>query len=194
MLRKTFVFSSIFLGLFICLFITNLLIITKKDLNEYQNIQNRSAQIDSKTVYQKRANVKKDLYIVDNFARKRYSIKSDLSTIFINRKNDRYILKENLDKITLICFENSLDNQFEHVKYITAQSGVYFFPTHKFELSDVDLSFVNTMKGLDIALNEPYFKGKANKLHFSIYEKKPKIEALNFIGSFDPKKESKCEK
>ncbi|NGX28621.1 MAG: hypothetical protein K940chlam1_00804 [Candidatus Anoxychlamydiales bacterium] len=191
MLRKTFVYSSIFLALFVGLFITNLLITTKKDLLEYQKIQNRSSGIDSKTVYQKRTNVKKDLYIVDNFTRKHYSIKSDLSTIFINRKNDRYILKENLDKITLICFENSMDNKLEHIKHITAQSGVYFFPTHKFELSDVNLSFVNTMKGLDI---EPYFKGKANKLLLSIHEKKPKIEALNFIGSFDPKKESKCEK
>jgi len=198
MLKRAFLVSLICLTIFIFLFLTNLFIISKKDFANFHSIQQKSSALNSQTAYQERQNVKKDLYIVDNNTRNHYVIASDLSEIFINRKNLKYELIENLNKITFLCYEDVLGNQkFQHIKYITAEDGIYLFPSHKFELNDVNLSFVNTInksKVSEVDFKNAYFKGKAKKLNFTVHKKKPTIEAISFDGSFNPKKGLRCEK
>lgn len=195
MLKKAFIFS--FIGIFICLvlFVLNLCIITKKDAQNFSKNEQKGNDIKSHSAYQKRKDVKKDLYIIDNDIRKHYIIKSQNSEIFLNKKNQNYEIIENLDNITLICFEN-IDNisKLKQVKYITAKNGLYYFPSHNLELNDVDVSFFNTSKINKLNLNKAYFSGHAKELNFSVEEKKPIIEISSFEGSFDPKKGIKCEK
>ncbi len=194
MLKKTFVISFICISIIIFLFLTNLFIITKKDLQDFNKCQQKGFDIKSHSAYQERKDVRKDLYIVDNETRKHYVISSNLSQIFLTRKNLNYELIENLDTITFLCFENINSSlKLQNIKHITAQKGYYFFPSHNFELKDVNLSFINT-NSKTIDLNNAYFTGHANELHFSIQKKKPVIEALTFEGLFDPKIGFKCEK
>lgn len=189
MLRKAFIVSFICISFFIFLFFTNLFIITKKDLKNFKKCKQKEVEVKSHSAYQERKKVKKDLYIVDNETRKHYIINSDQSEIFLNRKNQSYELIENLDKINFLCIENiDKKTNLNHIKYITANKGYYFFPSHNIELKDVNLSFVNTTNPQKIDLNNAYFKGHSNELNFTIHKKKPVIEAASFDGIFDPKK------
>ena len=202
MLKKTFIFSLLGLVIFITLFLLNFLFINKKDIVAYNNLEQKNLEYDATKAYQKRENVQKDLYIVDKNARKHYQISSKLSEIFLDRKNQKYQLIENLNSITLICFEDILDPQMmQQIKYITAKSGSYIFPSHKFNLFDVNLSFVNTLNFTHTSMGQTsldqtifknaYFQGKAKELSFSIHKKKPEIKAISFEGSFNPKKSVK---
>jgi len=199
MLKKTFIFSLFGLVIFISLFLLNFLFINEKDIIAYNNLEQKNLEYDATKAYQKRENVQKDLYIVDKNARKHYQISSKISEIFLDRKHQKYQLIENLNSITLICFEDILDPQImQQIKYITAKSGSYMFPSHKFNLFDVNLSFINTHNFSNIYLNKKnlyhaidknaYFQGKAKELSFSIHKKKPEIKAISFVGSFNPKK------
>ncbi|KKK71977.1 hypothetical protein LCGC14_2908530, partial [marine sediment metagenome] len=146
MLKKTFVLSLLGLVIFITLFLLNFLYINEKDIVAYNNLAQKNLEFDSTKAYQKRENVQKDLYVIDKNTRKHYLISSKLSEIFLDRKNQKYELIENLNSITLICYEDILDTQMmQHIKYITAKSGSYIFPSHKFNLFDVNLSFINTL-------------------------------------------------
>lgn len=189
MLKKAFIFSSIGLSILTFLFLANLLIITKKDLKDFNKCRQKEVDIKVNSAYQERKNVKKDLYIVDNQTRKHFVISSNLSEIYLNKKHQNYELIESLDKITLICFEkfDKLSN-LQHIKYITAQKGYYFFPSHNLELKDVNLSFITTSDPKQINFNNTYFSGHASELNLFIRKKKPVIEASSFEGLFDPKK------
>jgi len=195
MLKKAFIFSCICISIFIFLFFINLFIITEKDLKNFQFNQQKGLDIKAQNTYQERKNVRKDLYVIDKETRKHYVISSDLSKIFINKKNQNYELIENLDKITFLCFEN-IDpiTKLQHIKYITSLKGFYFFPSHCLELKDINLSFINANKQTNIDFNNAYFTGHAKELKFSIQNKKPIIEIFAFDGLFDPKKGYKCEK
>ena len=105
MLKRAFIISFICLSIIIFLFSINLCIITKKDLQNFKKSQEKSLEIKSNSAYQERKNIKKDLYITDKLTRKHYVISADLSQIFISKKNQRYELIENLDTLTLLCFE-----------------------------------------------------------------------------------------
>lgn len=189
MLKKAFIFSSIGLSIFAFLFLANLFIITKKDINHFNKCRQKDIDIKVNTAYQERKNVKKDFYVVDNQTRKHYIISSNLSEIFLNKKHQNFELIENLDTITLLCFEkfDKLSN-LHHIKYITAQKGYYFFPSHNLELKDVNLSFLTTADPNDLNFNNAYFSGHANELNLFIKKKKPVIEAYSFDGLFNPKK------
>ena len=207
MLKKTFIFSLLGLVIFTTLFLLNFLFINEKDIVAYNNLEQKNLEYDATKAYQKRENVQKDLYIVDKNARKHYQISSKLSEIFLDRKHQKYQLIENLNSITLICFEDISDPQMmQQIKYITAKSGSYIFPSHKFNLFDVNLSFINTLNfnhasveqtSLDQAIldqtifKNAYFQGKAKELTFSVHKKKPEIKAISFEGSFSPKKSVK---
>jgi len=200
MLRKTFIFSLLSLTMVITLFIINLLKINKDDIENFNNIDQKNLSFDSEKSYQKREDVQKDLYIIEKNTRKHYQIFSKISEIFLNRNNQKYEIIENLNSIKFLCLEDFLDNtslnQIKHIKYITADYGSYLFPSHKFTLFDVNLSFINTLnfENFDsIDFEKAYFKGKATELDFSIKQKKPIIKALSFTGSFNPKKGLKCE-
>lgn len=195
MLKKAFIFSFVLSTVFIFLFFTNLFIITKKDLENFNRIEQKNFDIKSHSAYQERKNVRKDLYIVDKQSRKHYVISSDLSDFFLNRKEQKYELIETLEKITFLCFENvDKATNLQHIKYITANKGFYFFPSHNLKLKDVNLSFINTLKQKNIDFQNTYFTGKAKELNFSVQEKKPIIEVSSFEGSFDPKIGFRCEK
>ncbi|NGX34319.1 MAG: hypothetical protein K1060chlam1_00671 [Candidatus Anoxychlamydiales bacterium] len=200
MLKRTFVYSLLGLVIFISLFLLKFLYINEKDVVAYNNLEQKNLAFDSTTAYQKRENVQKDLYVIEKSTRKHYLISSKLSEIFLDRKNQKYQLIENLNFITFICFEDILDNQMmQQIKYITANSGSYTFPSHKLNLFDVNLSFINTLNFNQTSLDQAsfsnaYFQGKAKELNFSINKKKPEIKAISFEGSFNPKKSVKCEK
>jgi hypothetical protein len=194
MLRKAFVISSICISIIIFLFLLNLFIITKKDLKNFNKSLQKGFDIKSQSAYQERKDVKKDLYIVENDIRKYYIISSDFSKIFLNRKNQTYELVENLDNITLFCFENIYSTKLQNIKHMTAQKGYYYFPSQIFELKDVNINFINASNFQKLDFNNAYFTGHASELHFSIKKKKPVIEAITFDGSIDPKKGFKCEK
>jgi hypothetical protein len=195
MLKKAFLVSLFSLITLIILLFINFFIISKNDLEKFNQAQTKNYEIQSQSAHQKRQNVKKDLYIVDKTTRKHYVISSNSSEIFLNRKNQKYELIENLDKITFLCFENIDPNEkFQHIRYITANNGSYFFPSHNLELKDVNLSFINSLITKNIDFQNPYFAGQAKKLYFSIQNKKPIIEVFSFEGSFDPKKGFKCSK
>ncbi len=199
MLKKTFIYSLLGLVIFIIFFLFNFLYISEKDKIAYNNLEQKNLDFDLTKAYQKRENVQKDLYVIDKENRKHYQISSKLSEIFLNRENQKYQLIENLNSITFLCFEDSLSPQMiEHVKCITANTGNYIFPCHKFNLFDITLSFINTSHfdktNLEQSFSDAYFKGKAKELAFSIHKRKPKIKAISFEGSFNPKKSTKCEK
>jgi len=196
MLKKTFVCSIFILGVFIFLFLTNMFFIKEKDLKEYTELTQRDN--DFKTAHQKRQSVKKDLYIIDKNARKHFIISSDHSEIFLRKKHQKYELIENLSKIKFLCLENILkQSNIQNIKCFQAQTGTYFFPTHKLQLNDINLAFINTALNPSFLKNwnmqNAYFKGSAKELYFSISKKKPLIEAISFEGSFNPKKGLKCE-
>ena len=209
MLKRTFVYFLLGLVVFTSLFLLNFLYINEKDLVAYNNLEQKNLEFDSTTAYQKRENVQKDLYIIEKNTRKHYLISSKLSEIFLDRTNQKYQLIENLNFITFICFEDILDSQMiEQIKYITANRGSYTFPSHKFNLFDVNLSFINAVNfnqtslvqarldqtSLDqTSFTNAYFQGKAKELNFCIHKKKPEIKAISFEGSFNPKKSVKCE-
>jgi len=215
MLKRTFLYSLLGLVIFIVLFLLKFLYINEKDRAAYNNLKQKNLDFDSTTAYQKRENVQKDLYVIEKNTRKHYLISSKLSEIFLDRKNQKYQLIENLNFITFICFENILNSQtFQQIKYITANSGNYIFPAHKFNLFDVNLSFTNTsnqtsldqtcldqtglsqnnLNFMQLYQDAAYFQGKAKELNFSIHKKKPEIKAISFEGSFNPKKGEKCER
>lgn len=194
MLKKTFIISFVFLSIIICLFFINLLIITNKDFEKFNKYQKKSFEIKANSAYQERKNVRKDLFLVDNQTRKHYIISSDVSEFFLNKKNKSYELIENLDKLTLLCFEKfDKQSNLQHIKYITAQKGYYFFPSHNLELKNVNLAFINANSLENLNLNNAYFSGHAKEMNLTIRKKKPIIEASAFNGLFNPKKGLKCQ-
>ncbi|MFA6118461.1 MAG: hypothetical protein WCT85_03755 [Parachlamydiales bacterium] len=189
MLKRAFIVSIIFLGISISLFLTNLFIITKKDLSEFESMTQKNGDFKSQTAHQIRKDVKKDLYIIDNSSRNHYIVSSNESEIFLNKKNQKYELIENLNNIKFLCYENVEDQNSGQIKDISAQSGIYYFPAHKLNLKNIDLSFYNITNSIDSYVSRnPFFTGMAKELFFSVNKKKPVIEVKSFEGSFNPHK------
>lgn len=189
MLKKAFVISFTSLFIFICLFLTNLFILTTKDLQKFKDLTDKKTDIETQKAYQKRKNIRKDLFIHDKEDRNHYIITSHDSEIFLDKKNQKYELIENLKNLNFICIEKSLNKNISNIKYMESLEGCYHFPTHKLDLKNVDISFFNNFnKDFEFDPKKAYFLGKAKEMYFSIYKKKPCIEAYFFEGSFNPKK------
>ncbi|MBN2478716.1 MAG: hypothetical protein JXA94_00650 [Parachlamydiales bacterium] len=197
MLKKTFFYSLTFLVLLISLIIINLLIINKKDYEEFKKVTAlNSSEIKSKNAYQERKNVKKDLYIVDSLERKHFIITSKSSEIYLDKMPKKYNVKEKLSDIEFHLLDS--DKLLSAVKYLQAKDGVYYFPEHEMVLNDVNIFFFqNVSKKIDsqnLDVNDAFFKGKSSKITFSIFDKKPKMISEDFKGKFSPPKSVICEK
>jgi hypothetical protein len=188
MLKKSFLYFFISLLGFISIFLSKFLYIKKNDINEYKALAEKKLDFKPDIAYQKRKDVQKDLFVVDKTTRKHYVIASKDSDVFLDKKNLKYEIIEDLNEISFQAFEDLENLNLKDVKYITAKTGKYLFPIHKLNLYDIDMHFIHSQNFNDMSLDNSYFQGKAKELNLTIHKKEPKIKAKQFEGYLNFKK------
>jgi hypothetical protein len=203
-MRKILFHFTLLSALLVAIYFTlNIFTLKPKDIKKYHKILNRKAKLTSskafkrKPIDQKRTNVQKDIFLIQNNSRLHFRIFSKNSTLKITEKQSSIELIENLKNIK--CFAQdkihyNLENKrFEQkIRYFTAKEGTYAYPSHKFLTSSINLSFFDLPgKTLPPDINSftPYLKGVAREVSFFLKDKSPKLNAHHFRASFDAKKE-----
>ncbi len=199
---KKHIFYSflIFLFSFSILNLIRLFKIDEQDLLKYQNLSQRQMKTNfskKEPVYQKRINVQKDIWYLENESRLHFSIFSTDSFLSLKNKNGHLEVVEDLKNIHCLAQEkivfNPLTKKWEQkLKYFNAQKGTYLFPSHQFSSDMINLYFYD-LEGIDLPKNltafSPYLKGVANQVFFTLSDKKSHFKAYHFKACFDTSQE-----
>jgi hypothetical protein len=178
-------------------FTSTLFYINEKDIENYHQIMDRKTKSTScqnlkrQPLYQERQGVQKDIFLSQNKTRNHFKIQSEESCVTFTEKNEKIELIENLKNIKCLIQDKIIDenNSFtQQLRYFTAKKGTYVYPSHKFVSDAINLSFFDIPgKSLPETINDfnPYLKGFAKEVYFSLTDKTPQLTAYHFRASFD---------
>ena len=177
--------------------------VTTDDENLYYKLLDRKVTLTScealkrKPLCQNRENVQKDIFVMQNKSRLHFRISSEISSIRLTEKKDNIEFIENLENIKCLVQDkieyNPDKNIFEQkLRYFTAKTGTYTYPSHKFVTDAINLYFFeipgNTLPN-NIDLFAPHLKGFAKEVSFLLTDKTPELNASHFRACFDVDKE-----
>lgn len=182
---------------------SSLFFISDIDIKEYHNFLNRKTKATScralkrKPIEQQRENVQKDIFLTQDGTRLHFRIFSEKSILTFTEKKDNIEIIENLEKIKCLIqdryFFNPQKKIFQQqLRYFTAEKGSYIYPSHKFVTDSINLNFFEIPGDSlpdDMISFEPYLKGFAKEVSFSLTEKSPRLTAKHFQASFDLERE-----
>ena len=190
MLRKYFIVSFFLLSILIIVFFSNIFLISKNDLKKYELSEKKKSFEKSNQACMQTLGVKEDLFIAEKNTRNHYCIFSDSSSVSLVKKLQKYELSKNLNNVTFTN-EELLSNKIKHVRFASAESGIYIFP-YNLNLENVNLSFTYYSQQLQTNFQNQYFSGKGKFLHFFTDKKSPHVEIDGFDGTFTPVKGFQC--
>ena len=195
MLRKCFYsFFTLFI-VALGFIIANFSILKAEDFEDYKKLlsclENNKKRKKS-SAEQKREGVVKDIFVDQhNHTRLHLSIKSAGSKLFLEPASNGFSMVEKLQNIQCWLQDEETGDSLRQVRYFTAQSGSYTFPAHEFLASAIELYFFQLPSDralTNIALEEAYLKGYANRLTFFLSDKTPHFQAHHFKATFNPDK------
>jgi hypothetical protein len=137
-----------------------------------------------------RSCVQKDVYTIDGAERRHFRLRSEGSELILTQKKEKIDAVEKLQKLE--CWiQDAIDpkNKTQEVRYFTSDSGIYYFPSHRFLTDSIDLAFFH-LYGDDFPASfsesEPYLTGVATDVQFTATDKIPKFTAYHLRARFDP--------
>jgi hypothetical protein len=191
--KKVVSFSAVILS---ALWIFHFCFVRKSDLEKYRALMQKQQEIDtsSKTVtrstYQTRESVRKDIWIADaNSDRLHYRIESKSSLLKLIPKEHKSEIIEQLQGIKCwmqdkLYAASEAATPMQQVRYLEADQGTYRYNSQHFDANSVSLSLLR-LPGHLLSFPfdpqaEPFLKGVAQNVSFSIDEGIPKFQARNF--------------
>ncbi len=139
---------------------------------EYTNLVQSTAELRSKKTLERqparqlRREVQKDIWTLSGGKRTHFRLKSKGSDLLIQQQRKKFEIKEDLQWIEYCMQEPSS----EQVRWITARQGTYFFPSHKFEALDPELTvYSHCEENLPICcpISSPLLKVAAKGVEFT---------------------------
>jgi hypothetical protein len=165
----------------------------EEDLIEYKRLIRESVDFRSKTAIEKepicqlRTNVQKDIWSYNNDQRLHYRLMSEKSDLIIIQKKGKVEAIEKLKNIEC-CLQEELNESSEEVRYIFAQNGTYYFPSHTFVAEEADLYFF-TLAGHTLPTTwpatSPFLKGSVTEVVLTANSGIPSFTAYHLNAEFD---------
>ncbi len=193
MIKRTFLYASLITIAALFLIMFNLTYIKKSDYLEYENISKQISNINhlkSHDAYQKREDVQKDIWTMQDNSRRLYRISSKSSELFLTQKKEKINLFEILQNIECLLQDKIEFNKpipMQNLRHFTAKTGIYNFSKQTFNADDLTLSLYQIpfkTEFLQIFYEIPYLTGTADHLNFSLLDKKPQFKAQNLQARF----------
>jgi hypothetical protein len=194
MLRKTFYIAFISTVCSVLIITSNLFIISKKDYEDFKNLNVLNKPNNDSDITQNREDVQKDLYIIDDNFRKHFQISSKSSVLYLKQNKNNIDFYENLSDISCYFQDKFIEKNkfsYQHLKQFTSKNGIYKYPSHSFIANDVNLNFYYLKKDLDfnkLDNNNAYLQGKAKNIELKLIDKKPILNACEIDALFFPKR------
>lgn len=135
---------------------------------------------------QKRLGVQKDIWSSKAKERLHVRLKSESSDLKISQSEKHLTATETLKAID--CWvQESIDEEGQQVRHFTSESGIYYFPEHKFVASEVNIAFFR-LPGRELPTHipseAPYLSGVAKEASFSIAKNLPAFRAYHLKAEF----------
>lgn len=211
MFRRTIAAFSIFLSSTVAVAFWNHVRLRHSDRSAYRRFVNENSArrarhaLENHPATQNREKVQKDFWIIQNHQRQHLRIQSEQSELIIHERKGKLEAVEKLSKLECwlqeagneepsilqkpdavpVCLEEQL------VRHLTADEGIYFYPSHHFLAQTVHMRFFR-LPGheLPIAIDSglAFFSGTAAEAGFSACGKSPTFTARRLHASFDPVK------
>ncbi|HSX25953.1 MAG TPA: hypothetical protein VLE89_02990 [Chlamydiales bacterium] len=195
--RPTFCFIA--LSTFACLFAyRNHVQIHPQDAPIYQKLSQESTALRSRHALerhparQKREGVQKDIWVVNGNERLHFRLKSAYSHLTVAQKKDKVEATEELKQID--CWvQDEIDtvNSLQQIRTLTADEGIYYFPSHRFLAQSVNLAFFR-LAGTELPSSlfpeKPFLTGVAREVTFAATCKTPTFTAYHLRAELDPER------
>jgi hypothetical protein len=204
MFRRTLIFFSFFFIVTCALAYWDHIRIRTRDHIAYETfVKDNTAQrarhaLENHPATQNREKVQKDFWIMQNHQRQHMRILSQQSELIVHERKGKLEAVEKLKGLE--CWFQEAENRSilqmpqvseQEVRHLTAQEGIYFYPTHHFIAQTVQLQFFR-LPGHDLpSILDPklaFFSGTAKEASFSACGKSPTFNAVRLQASFDPAK------
>ncbi|MES2273145.1 MAG: hypothetical protein V4487_03015 [Chlamydiota bacterium] len=163
----------------------------KKMVQENMQLRSRDA-LERQPLHQFRKTVQKDIWDMDGSERLHFQLKSSESELILTQKKGKAEAIEKLKQIT--CWiQDEIDPKLcmSQLRRISAEEGIYYFPSHRFLAETVDLAFFR-YPGIELPLSllgqKPFLVGTAKQLSFSAAEKLPIFTAFHLKAKLDLQK------
>lgn len=193
-------YKTVFLSLFALItFSTSLFFfqvrVKPSDFLKYQALIEETKELNSKKALEKesakqfREKVQKDIYVLKDGKRLHFVIQCDRSHLTIQQKKEKIEAVENLEMISCkVQEEINFKTLSQQVRFLKADQGTYFFPSHQFIADSVDLLFYQ-LPGTDLPLTilheKPYISAVAKKVTFEAMSKDPTFTAYHLQAKLD---------
>ncbi|MBF8263970.1 MAG: hypothetical protein HW387_1635 [Parachlamydiales bacterium] len=209
MFRRTIAAFSIFFCLTIAIAYWNHVRLRHSDRTAYRHfVHENSTQrarhaLENHPATQNREKVQKDFWIIQNHQRQHLRVQSEHSELIIHERKGKLEAVEKLRNLECwlqegVCDEPSILQKpifgsthfaLQQVRHLTADEGIYFYPSHHFLAQIVHLQFFR-LPGRDLPLQIDsglaFFSGTATEASFSACGKSPTFTAQHLHASFDP--------
>jgi hypothetical protein len=212
MFKRTLVFFSCFLAVTCAIAYWDHVRLRRHDKARYQKfvVENSSQRarhaLETHPATQNRQVVQKDFWIMQESERQHLRIQSQESELIIHERKGKLEAVEKL--LGLDCWLQDPGNHpisilqkkaigkrendnTQQVRHLTAQEGIYFYPSHHFIAQTVHMQFFR-LPGHDlpeaVESRFAFFSGTATEACFSACGKSPLFTAQHLHASFDPTK------
>ena len=168
------------------------------DLEDYVTLvkENRTERarhaLETHPATQSREKVQKDFWIVQNGERQHLRILSQGSELILHERKKKLEAVEKLHNLECWLqegFSLSQKDLLQQVRHLTAQEGIYFYPSHHFLAQTVHLQFYR-LPGRELPKEadsaQAFFSGTAEEASFSACGKTPTFSARHLHAVFDP--------
>ncbi len=181
---------------FVCLYFIRL---RPSDLPELKKLCRESAELRSKRALERhpakqyRTDVQKDIWTVNGKERKHVRLKSERSDLVIRQRKDKFEATEHLQQLQCWVQEEVDPKEArQQIRYVTADRGTYFFPSHRFLTEEVNLSFYR-LSGTElpdtIPTETPFLRGTAREISFNAAGKSTTFTAYDLRAALIPEEE-----
>ena len=183
MFLKTHVASIAFCFVFFLYILKIFLFLRHSDYNNYKSLleQNQERETNkifsSKTPYQQRTDVKKDIWIADDGKRTQIHILGKESEIFAEQNLKKIKLVEKIEGLS-----GWVKEEGKNIRYFTAKNGNFSIPSQQFIANDVNIALIEKNDPCDFS--KIIMSGKASKLFFKLKKTNPRIFAHDFKAKF----------
>lgn len=208
MFKRTLVFFSFFLCLTCLIAYWDHVRLRHNDKGRYQKfVQQNSLQrarhaLETHPATQNRQIVQKDFWIMQGSERQHLRIQSQESELIVHERKGKLEAVEKLQHLD--CWMQEIGNgsssilqkiapesHDQQVRHLTAEEGIYFYPSHHFIAQTVQMQFFRMPgHGLPETIDSTFafFSGTATEVNFSACGKSPTFTAQHLHASFDPAK------
>jgi len=212
MFKRTLIFFSFFLCITCAIAYWDHVRLRRHDKDRYHKFVKENSlprahhALETHPATQNRQTVQKDFWIMQGSQRQHLRIQSEESELIIHERKGKLEAVEKLQHLDCWFQEpgNSSDSilkkttdkrcvcgSLQQVRHLTAQEGIYFYPSHRFIAQTVQMQFFR-LSGHDLPETVDsklaFFSGTATEASFSACGKSPTFTAQHLHASFDPAK------